>query len=289
MNWIKKRYDQFLLALLAVVLLVCAVLIFLRVQSFGEKFSDAMANVPPNNKVPPVELDRIDEPRRSCKTRRRGRTRWTKTGIRPAAPCSFPSITSSARKARPKNRPKDRFTRTPDRQAHPEQMVPGQWAALADRRRRPAGSGQGRLHQRGRMARPHRSEQQRIAPALRTPSSSSSSFEKVPFRLVFKSYDGDPKKDKIGEIQLPDRDHRHAATQRIPARWASRCRTRNSSSRSFEFKEAYNDKIQEKEDVSELTLVDTETGDKIVLIYNKVIDSPTSMPISSTNGRSRPR
>ena len=43
---------------------------------------------------------------------------------------------------------------------------------------------------------------------------------------------------------------------------------------SFQFKEAYNDKIQEKEDVSELNLLDTETGDKIVLIYNKVIDSP---------------
>jgi hypothetical protein len=42
----------------------------------------------------------------------------------------------------------------------------------------------------------------------------------------------------------------------------------------FEFKEAYNDKIQEKEDVSELTLEDTETHDKIVLIYNKIIDSP---------------
>src|ERR1700722_7611968 len=61
MNWIKKRYDQFLLALFALGLLACAILIFLRIQSFGDRFADALANVPPSEKVPPVELERIDE------------------------------------------------------------------------------------------------------------------------------------------------------------------------------------------------------------------------------------
>ncbi len=68
MNWIKKRYDQFLLVLLTIALLTCAILIFLRVQSFGEKFSDAVATVVPNNKVPPVTLELIEQAKENLKT-----------------------------------------------------------------------------------------------------------------------------------------------------------------------------------------------------------------------------
>ena len=60
MNWIKKRYDQFLLALLAVGLLACAVLIFLKVQNFGDNFTSAVTTIPQDNKVPPVPLEKID-------------------------------------------------------------------------------------------------------------------------------------------------------------------------------------------------------------------------------------
>jgi hypothetical protein len=68
MNWIKKRYDQFLLALLTAALLACAVMIFLHVQSFGDKFSEALATVPQNNKVPPVVLDKIEEAKKKLET-----------------------------------------------------------------------------------------------------------------------------------------------------------------------------------------------------------------------------
>ena len=40
----------------------------------------------------------------------------------------------------------------------------------------------------------------------------------------------------------------------------------------FVFKEAYNAKIQEKEDVSELTVINPVTGKTAVLPLNKVVD-----------------
>jgi hypothetical protein len=43
MDWIKKNYDQFVLALLAVLLVAVSVLLFLKTQSFADAFSDAAA------------------------------------------------------------------------------------------------------------------------------------------------------------------------------------------------------------------------------------------------------
>ena len=61
MDWIKKRYDQFLLSLAAVLLLVFSILIVLKTGSFGERFADAQATVPMNNTIPPLVLDRVEE------------------------------------------------------------------------------------------------------------------------------------------------------------------------------------------------------------------------------------
>ena len=99
-------------------------------------------------------------------------------------------------------------------------------------------------------------------------------FEKVPFRLVVKAYDGDPKRTKdyskfsfqIDTIDLRQPSEFLHIGDMVP--------NTKFKVEKFEFKEKMNDKIGEMEDVSELTLVDTITGDKIVLIYNKVTDSP---------------
>ena len=60
MDWIKKRYDQFALALVTVLLLAFAVMVLLKTGSFPEKFAEAAATVPPNNKIPPVALSEIE-------------------------------------------------------------------------------------------------------------------------------------------------------------------------------------------------------------------------------------
>jgi hypothetical protein len=43
---------------------------------------------------------------------------------------------------------------------------------------------------------------------------------------------------------------------------------------SFEFKEMLNPRTQEKDNVSELTVENIETGDKVALVKGKVVDSP---------------
>jgi hypothetical protein len=63
MEWIKKNYDRFILALFAVALIGVSVTLFLAARSFGEKFADAMASPPKNNKIPDVNIAKIKEAR----------------------------------------------------------------------------------------------------------------------------------------------------------------------------------------------------------------------------------
>jgi hypothetical protein len=99
-------------------------------------------------------------------------------------------------------------------------------------------------------------------------------FIQVPFRLIFKSYDGDPKKNDPIEkysFQIDTIDLRQPSDFLKMGDTVPKTKFKLLK---FEFKQAYNDKIQEQEDVSELTLVNEETGDKIVLVYNRITNSP---------------
>jgi hypothetical protein len=95
----------------------------------------------------------------------------------------------------------------------------------------------------------------------------------VPFRLVFKSYDGDPKKDKpekfsfqIDTIDLRQPSEFLKLGDLVP--------NTKFKLEKFEFKTVFNPKIDGQDEVSELTLVNVDTGDKIILIYNKITNSP---------------
>src|SRR5262245_56447870 len=61
MNWIKKRYDQFILALIAAALLVSAIVVHLKTGSFSERFAEAKATVPINKNIPPLKLGAVEE------------------------------------------------------------------------------------------------------------------------------------------------------------------------------------------------------------------------------------
>jgi hypothetical protein len=274
MNWIKKRYDQFLLALLTVALLACAVLIFLRVQSFGEKFSDAVATVIPNNKVPPVPLDRIDQAKEKLQTP----PEWInplddkKQPVRGSMFVADHYIINQAgtpEKPEFTNLYKDSLT---------GDVIPSKWfldnnLPLLDPKvptQDPDKDGFTNEDEWRAKTDPNNKDSH-------PPYYSKlfmKRFEKVPFRLVLKGYDGDPKKTKdyskfsfqIDTLDLKQPSEFLNLGNMVP----------NTKFKldKFEFKEAFNPKIEEKEDVSELTLVDTITGDKIVLVLNKVIDSP---------------
>jgi hypothetical protein len=95
----------------------------------------------------------------------------------------------------------------------------------------------------------------------------------VRFRLKFSSYDGDPKKDSIDKfeffintIDLGRRTEVLKIGDTVPST--------HFKLEKFEFKTAKNTSTGEEEEVSELTLVNTETNDKAVLILNRIVDSP---------------
>ncbi|MEP6670733.1 MAG: hypothetical protein ABJF10_16360 [Chthoniobacter sp.] len=104
------------------------------------------------------------------------------------------------------------------------------------------------------------------APATPAPAAAA------PFRLVFKSYDGDPRMSndfkkfsfQIDTIDLRQPSEFLQVGQMIP-------NTQLKLSQ-FAFKEAYDAKLQESVDVSELTVVNVITGKPTVLPLNKVVN-----------------
>ena len=60
MDWIKKHTDQFALALLALVLCALSVLVILKTQSFSEGFSAAMTSPGHSKEIPKVDTSVID-------------------------------------------------------------------------------------------------------------------------------------------------------------------------------------------------------------------------------------
>ena len=98
-------------------------------------------------------------------------------------------------------------------------------------------------------------------------------FIKVPFRLLFNAYNGDPKKDKpeAFEFQINTIDLRQPSEFLKIGEKVSRT---NFQLKKFEIKSQLNPKTEEQEDVSELTLHNAETDVTVVLVLNRVTDSP---------------
>jgi hypothetical protein len=65
MDWIKKNYDKFFLAVSAVVLIGVAAMLFLSAGAFGEKFAEVMTAPPKSDKIPEVDTARITEAKKS--------------------------------------------------------------------------------------------------------------------------------------------------------------------------------------------------------------------------------
>ncbi len=99
----------------------------------------------------------------------------------------------------------------------------------------------------------------------------------APFRLLFNAYDGDPKKDtpekftfQIGTTDLKQPSEFLKLGETIAkTKWKLA---------KFEFKMVHNPNAGEDEDVSELTLVNTETKQEVVLILGRVTDLAAHPP-----------
>jgi len=271
MNWIKKRYDQFLLALLTVALLACAVLIFLRVQSFGERFSDAVATVIPNNKVPPVPLDRIDQ----AKEKLQNPPEWTNPVGAEDKPVRGSLFVSEHYIINPAGTPEKPEYTDLYNDTLTGQKIPSRWFLS---------NNLPLLNPKVQFDDPDKDgfTNEDEFRAKTDPNNKDShppyytklflkQIIRIQFRLIFNSWNGDPKKPEGIDFQINTLDLRQPTEflklgQTVP----------NTKFKldKFEFKEVLNPSTGEKTDVSELTLVQTETNEPIVLVLTKVTNSP---------------
>jgi hypothetical protein len=61
MDWIKKNTDQFVLALLALVLLLLSGFLIFKSLNFGESFSAIQTTPPRNDTIPPLQMAVVSE------------------------------------------------------------------------------------------------------------------------------------------------------------------------------------------------------------------------------------
>jgi hypothetical protein len=101
-------------------------------------------------------------------------------------------------------------------------------------------------------------------------------FIRVPFRLLFNAYDGTPKAPEKMEFQINTLDLRQPS---MFLKIGEAVTNTKFKVEKFELKSVSNPSTGEESDVSELTLVNTETQDRVVLVLAKVTDSPDSFAL----------
>jgi hypothetical protein len=266
MDWIKKNYDQFLLALAAVALLGVAFLLIQRVKGFDEHFSVAQIPPSPKKNVPPLELTPIDEARKALDTP----ALW-----KPAANVAFFMV--------PKRYIIDPNAKVPMQvsagsgmDSLTKQAIPNQW--FIDNHLDPLNTNitkedpdkDGFANEdewRGKTD-PNNKESH---PPYHT-KLFLVSWIKVPFRLLFNATDGDPKKPDKMSFQINTLDLRQPSEFLKLGETVSRTKFKLLK---FEHKVIDDPNAGEK-DVSELTLENADTKETIVLVKEKITDSPDS-------------
>ena len=280
MDWIKKRYDQFILVLAALALLALLVLLALRVKSFADNFTEAHINVVPSEKIPELDLTVV----KNAEARVAAPATWqTPKGVNEfifAADLYVISETGQPEKPSkgsryndsltgkpipnvfftghnlplldpgvPKQDPdKDGFTNEDEWRGTRDPMDPTSWHDSTD----------------PNDAKSH--------PPLVT-KLFLKQWIRVRFRLLFQAYDGDAAKpeEMTFQINAVDRGRR---TEFL--KLGQKVGNSPYKLEKFELKVKVNPSTGSEEDVSELTVLNTETNDTVVLVKAKETDSPDS-------------
>jgi len=270
MDWIKKRYDQFILAVVAATLLAFAILVWMKTNSLPEKFTEATAAVSQSNKIPPLVLSEVER----AKTALQEPPIWVletdyEKGPRGSLFVSQPYIIG------PAGVPKKPIEDSLHTDSLTGKKIPNRWffdhnisplegtAATQD----PDGDGFSNEDE-------WRADTDPNNKASHPPYYTKLFLKqviRVPFRLIFQSYDGTITKPETMSFQINTLDIRAPSEflkigEMVPKT--------NYKLEKFEFKERPNANTGEKEDVSELTLLNTETSEPITLVITKVTNSP---------------
>ena len=269
MDWIKKNYDRFTLAVFAAALVAVSVMMFLNTSGFAERFSAALASPPHNNTIPAVDTAVIDAAKQQLETptvwKERDSDKDQNGGL---------LFTADRFIAGPQGpeKVKDRAIWVHSRT---KQSIPPAWVLdhnldpldPAQAQRDADGDGFWNEDEWLYTTDPNKKESHPPYHALLF----LKQWIKVKFRQKFQAYDGDLKKPESMTFQINAVDLRQSSE--FLSIGATVAKTKFVL-KKFEFKEVLNPKTGDKEDRSELTVENTETGDIVVLVLDTEVDSP---------------
>ncbi len=267
MDWIKKNPHLFSLALLALALLVAAGLVVANTQSFPQHFAAVQENVPEGTKLTAVDTRPIEDALQSFQKPAQWKGDNMMVPVRyvidkttnkpvPAIDTSFFKDTLTGRpipnafftkNGLSLNDPKVQF-QDPDKDGFLNEDEAREGTDPNDPKSHP----------------PYYTKL-----FLRR-------FIRVSFTFIFQSWEGDRNKPDSLEFQINPKNMGGKAGHTVFLKLGDPVPNSNYVLKKFEYKTRTNPSTSEEEEVSELTLLNTETQESIVLILGKLIDSPDS-------------
>jgi hypothetical protein len=281
MDWIKKRYDQFFLVLAALLLLGFSGLLGLRAKNFPDNFAEARTTVPASEKIPELDLSIVKKAEAEVQNPAKWQVAKGKNAFLFAADRYIIDTTTNLPKrpidtplhkdsltgkdipssfflennlalldpAVPKQDPdKDGFTNEDEWRGTRDGADPNNWHDSTD------------------------PNDPKSHPPLVT-KLFLKQWIRVRFRLLFQAYDGDPAKPDEMTFQINAVD-RGRKTEFL--KLGQKVANSPYKLEKFELKVKVNPSTQAEEDVSELTVLNTETNEAVVLVKTKETDSPDS-------------
>ncbi len=253
MDWIKKHYDRVALIVAGVILIASAAFLFVQVRAFPEAFAKAQQKYERKSNIEEISLQAEEKAIASI--------------TEPAAWKVHPGSLLVSRRYILKD---DRLVDPLDNSVEIHPGVPNQWLRdhgldLLDPNvlnSDPDNDGFTVKEEFEAKTNPvDKNSHPPLVKKLRLKA-----YMKQPFRLVFSAYDGD-------FFQI------NALDGRIPSQFVkigdTVARTKFEVAR-FEKKSTYNPRTKSDIDISELILVNKETGEEVRLVLNQTVDSPDS-------------
>ncbi len=264
MDWIKKNPHLLALGVLSLLLAATSVYLILQTKSFGETFAKVESQVVPGNKLPPLDLAPIEE----AESRLSTPAKWSGAAL--FVPDQYVISKTT-------NRPEKVIASSFWRHSRTGQEIPNKW--FEDHG----------LH----VADPNVTLQDQDKDGFSNedewlagtdPNKAEShppyytelfflQYIRVPFRLKFQAYDGDKAQPDKMEYQINGLDRK---TGTLFLKLGDKVGNSPFQIKSFEYKTRINPSTNEEEDVSELTVTNTETQESVVLPITKIVDSPDS-------------
>jgi hypothetical protein len=269
-NWIKRNYDQFILILVALGLLVISGFIINSAVGFQQIFAGITAQVFQNNNVPPLDMSALQQTTAALQNP----ARWELNENQGSIFVSVPYIAQGDTLINP----------GADGAVSLHPPVPNKWIianglnildgnvlnedpdgtgfTVLDDWKDVKGDGSDSINPNDKTVHPPYWTKLRLVQYIRQP-----------FRLLFNAYDGDLKKPNDIDFQINTVDL-NQPTQFVKI--GDTIAGTKFKVIKFEYKQEVDPNTGSNTDVSELTVQNTETGDLVVLVFEKIANSPDS-------------